>query len=75
MATGDIHVTPDGAGGWKVTREGQDRAVAKASTQKEAEQRGRPIAKKDKVEFNLHNRQGKVREKDSYGNDPRRTKG
>lgn len=76
MATGDIHVVPDPEGkGWKVTREGQDRAVARAETQAEAAQRGRQVARNSEVEFNLHGRDGRVREKDSYGNDPRRTKG
>ena len=70
----DIHVVP-ADDGWKVVRVGQDRAIARSKTQKEAEQRGRQVAKKDQVEFNLLGRDGRVREKDSYGNDPRRTKG
>lgn len=70
----DIHVVPS-EDGWKVVRQGQDRAIARTKTQKEAEQRGRQVAKNDKVEFNLHGKDGRVRQKDSYGNDPRRTKG
>lgn len=75
MAKGDIHVTPDGEGAWKVTREGQDRAIRKTDTQAEGDKIGRRTAKSDKVEYNLHGRNGQVREKDSYGNDPRRSKG
>jgi hypothetical protein len=76
MARGDVHVVPDPKGkGWKVTREGQKRAVAKTDTQAAADQRGRQVAKNSKVEYNLHGKDGRVREKDSYGNDPRRTKG
>lgn len=75
MAKGDIHVTPDGEGNWKVTREGQKRAVRKTGTQGEADQIGRRTAHRDGVEYNLHGRDGRVREKDSYGRDPRRTKG
>ena len=28
------------------------------------------MARQDSVEFNLHGRNGQIREKDSYGNDP-----
>lgn len=75
MAKGDVHTVPDPNGGWKVVREGQDRAVARATTQAEADKKGRQTARKDQVEYNLHGRDGRVRAKDSYGNDPRRTKG
>lgn len=76
MAKGDIHTVPDPDGkGWKVTREGQARALARATTQAEADKRGRATARKDKVEYSLHGRDGRVRAKDSYGNDPRRIKG
>lgn len=71
----DIHVVPDGPNKWRVERVGQDRAIAVTETQAEAAKVGRETARKDKVEFNLHGRDGRVREKDSYGNDPRRTKG
>ena len=37
---------------------------------KEAEKKGRQTARNDKTEFFLHNRQGEIRERDSYGNDP-----
>ena len=75
MAKGDIHTTPDGEGGWKVIREGQQRAVRRAETQREADRIGRATARRDKVEYSLHGRDGQVRDKDSYGNDPRGTKG
>ena len=32
---------------------------------------GRAQARTDKVEFELHGADGRIREKDSYGNDPR----
>lgn len=76
MAKGDIHTVPDPGGkGWKVVREGQDRAVARAATQAEADKRGRETARRSKVEYSLHGRNGQVRAKDSYGSDPRRSKG
>jgi hypothetical protein len=39
-------------------------------TQAEAEQAGRQLARDNHTEFNLHGRNGQVRQKDSYGNDP-----
>ena len=39
-----IHVQPTGDGDWAVRRRGQDRAVACASTQAEAIERGRQTA-------------------------------
>lgn len=69
-----IHVVPSDEG-WRVEREGQKRAIAVATTQAEAAKRGRKVARKDQVEFMLHGRDGQIREKDSYGNDPREIPG
>jgi len=62
-----IHVTPR-EDGWAVIREGNKRASCVHSTQREAEQKGRQTARNDKTEFFLHDRQGKIRERDSFGN-------
>jgi Uncharacterized protein conserved in bacteria (DUF2188) len=64
-----IHVVPH-KDGWAVEREGSKRPLAVKPTQAGAEQVGRPIARDDKTEFNLHGRDGKIRQKDSYGSDP-----
>lgn len=66
----NLHVTPRPDGRWNVIREGADRASSVHDTQAEAEGRGRPIARDDQVEFLLHGRDGRIRERDSYGNDP-----
>ena len=71
----DIHVQPTGDGDWAVRRRGQDRAVARTSTQADAIERGRQTARKDSAELSVHGRDGQVRAKWSYGNDPRSTKG
>ena len=39
-------------------------------TQKKAIKKGRIIARRDKAELFIHARNGKIRERDSYGNDP-----
>lgn len=56
--------------GWAVKKGGSTRATKVFSTQKEAVVHGRNIAKNQKAEFYVHGRDGKIREKDSYGKDP-----
>lgn len=70
----NVHVTPHG-GKWAVMREGNERASSLHDTQKEAEQKGREAARKDRTEFLLHGRDSRIRERDSYGNDPHPPKG
>jgi len=64
-----VHVVPH-EDGWAVKRAGSEKATKVFKTQSEAEQYGRELAKKEKTEFVLHGKDGKIREKDSYGNDP-----
>jgi hypothetical protein len=64
-----VHVVPQGDR-WAVKREGAQRASSLHDTQAEAEKQGRPLARADQTEFYLHGRDGQIREKDSYGNDP-----
>ena len=69
-----IHVVPaEGRRGWRVVREGQKRAIARTDTQAEAAAKGRSVARKDKVEFTLHRKDGTVRERDSYDDDRQTT--
>jgi Uncharacterized protein conserved in bacteria (DUF2188) len=44
-------------------------------TQAAAAAAGRTTARNDRTEFELHGRDGKIRERDSYGNDPYPPKG
>lgn len=55
---------------WAVKKEGNKRASKVVSTKREAEDLGRALAKKDKVELVIHNEDGKISDKDSFGNDP-----
>lgn len=64
-----VHVTPRDEG-WAVIREGSDRASSVHPTQAEAERAGREAARRDETEFFLHGRDGRIRERDSYGHDP-----
>jgi iron-sulfur cluster repair protein YtfE (RIC family) len=67
------HHTQDGR--WQVRRDKATRASRVFDTQAEAETFGRRVAKRERVEFVLAGRDGTIREKDSYGNDPRSSPG
>ncbi len=64
------HVTPHPNGGWQVKGAGNEKATAKTSTQKEAIEIAKCIAENQKSEVVIHGRNGQIRDKDSYGNDP-----
>ena len=69
------HVTPHPGGGWQVKAAGSKKATAVTTTQKEAIKVAREIAKNQGSEMFIHNKQGQIRERDSYGNDPHPPKG
>lgn len=68
------HVVPDG-GKWAVRKSGSSRASRVFDTQKDAVESARELAKKQKTELYVHGRDGKIRQRDSYGNDPHPPKG
>ena len=57
-------------GDWAVKKEGIQKPVSIHRTQANAEDKTRILAKKAEVEAVYHNRQGIIKDKDSYGNDP-----
>lgn len=63
-----VQVMPE-AEAWKVVVDGTQDGSA-SDTQEEAERIGRTTARGMRAEFQLHGRDGEIREKDSYGNDP-----
>ncbi len=63
------HIVPNN-GQWQLKRENATRATKIFNTQKEAIAFGRKIAIRQQSELIIHNRQGRIRDKDSYGNDP-----
>ena len=65
----DIHVVPR-PDGWATVKEGASRAGHLAGTQKEAAQLAREQAKREHVEVVIHRVDGRIRDSDSYGNDP-----
>lgn len=64
------HVTKHPSGGWQVKGAGNSRATKRTSTQAEARSVARSIAINQKSEVVLHGHNGRIRAKDSYGNDP-----
>lgn len=69
MGKQNIHVVPHD-GEWANRREGNSRVSSVHNTQKDAINNAISSAKKDGVEVVIHGRDGRIRDKDSYGNDP-----
>jgi len=67
------HVVPHD-GKWAVKPEG-GRASSIHDTQREAIERGREIAQNQNSELLIHGRDGRIRDRDSHGNDPYPPKG
>lgn len=68
------HVVPNESG-WAIKGAGNIRATKILPTQKQAIDVARGIAKNQQSELVIHNKKGKIRDKDSFGNDPRNIKG
>lgn len=56
--------------GWAVKGEGNSKATVVTKTQEMAIEKGREIARNQEAELLIHGRNGKIRNRDSYGNDP-----
>ena len=69
------HVTRHPKGGWQVKGAGNSTATARTTTQAEAIYIAKNIAVNNKSELVIHGTNGKIREKNSYGNDPYPPKG
>lgn len=57
-------------GGWAVKRGGSQRATKVFTTQSQAIDYGRDVSRNQGAEFFIHGRNGRIRERNSYGNDP-----
>lgn len=55
---------------WAVKGEGNSKASSLHDTQKAAIEAAKEIAKNQKSEVVIHRPDGRIRDKDSYGNDP-----
>ncbi|MCO5133720.1 MAG: DUF2188 domain-containing protein [Phyllobacteriaceae bacterium] len=68
------HVVPSGSK-WSVRRAGASRASGSFRTQEEAISRAREIARNQGTELYIHGRDGRIRERNTYGSDPHPPKG
>lgn len=74
MSSKGQHVVPNG-NRWSVRKAGASRASGTFSTQSEAISRARELAKSQSTELYVHGRDGRIRDRQSYGNDPFPPKG
>ena len=72
---GDVHVVRGNNGGWQVRVEGKTRAQSIHNTQAEAAAVGKEIARRNKSELLIHGRDRRIRDRSTFGHDPRRTRG
>jgi len=68
------HVVPNGDR-WSVRRSGAARASATYPTQQEAIERARELARSQGSELYIHGRDGRIRERSTFGKDPMPPKG
>ena len=67
----NIHTTFDSNNKeWKTVLEGQKKPLETSKTKIEAQEVSRKEAQKRRVEHVIHNKDGKISDSDSYGNDP-----
>lgn len=69
MSRKRIHVVPHGDG-WATRREGAQRVGSTHPTQGDAIGAARGRAQRDRGEVVIHRPDGRIRDADSYGNDP-----
>ena len=69
MIKKNVHIVPDG-NRWAVKREGKTDPLSTHRTKELADESGRPVARREKVELVIHKKDGTIQDKDSFGNDP-----
>jgi Uncharacterized protein conserved in bacteria (DUF2188) len=74
MANGFVHVVNE-RGEWVVQVEGSSRVRSRHTTQAEVIAAWRGIARKAKTELLVHGHNGAIRDRSSYGRDPRHRPG
>jgi len=75
MSKKNQHIVPTKDGKWGVRGEKNQRLSSKHDTQKEAIEQGKEICENQGTELFVHGKDGKIRERSSYGNDPYPPKG
>ncbi|MBP8296609.1 MAG: DUF2188 domain-containing protein [Burkholderiales bacterium] len=70
-----VTVEPRATGQWAVQTDGTQRADSLHDRKADAVSRGRDLARNKQAELVVKNADGRIASKDSYGNDPRSSKG
>ena len=70
MAAPAIHTVP-ASGRWENKRAGEGSALSRHETKEEAVEAGRAQAIRDQAEHIIHEEDGRIGERNSYGSDPR----
>ncbi|MGZ4791458.1 MAG: DUF2188 domain-containing protein [Ilumatobacteraceae bacterium] len=70
MSNEAMHTVPDNAGGWTNKREGANRGDETYDSKADAQAAGREAAVRDKTKHVIHNADGRIASRNSYGNDP-----
>ncbi len=68
------HVVPS-PNGWSVRKAGSSRATRTYTTQQDAISAATQIARNQRTEVYIHGRDGRIRERNSYGTDPHPPRG
>jgi hypothetical protein len=74
MAAPAIHTVPAGER-WENKRAGDDTALSQHNTKEDAAAAGREQAMRDQAEHIIHNQDGTIGERNSYGGDPESSAG
>lgn len=76
MPRKEHHLVPNSErGGWDVKRNSGDRSIKHFDTKEPAEKFGREVSRNQGTEFFIHDKHGKIIDRDSHGNDPKNRKG
>lgn len=69
------HVTSDPRGGWRATRSGSTRPLARGDSKQDVVRRARDSARRQEGRLVIHKANGRIQEERTYGPDPRRRRG
>jgi hypothetical protein len=65
-----IHTVPSPGGGWDNKKAGSSKPISHHHTKAPAQEKGKAAAEKAGAEHVIHGLDGKIQNKNSYGNDP-----
>lgn len=75
MAKQTNHVIPSKGGEWAVKKSGTLRASQTFERKEDAIKFGKELSKKESTELFIHKKDGTIQERNTYGKDPKASKG